>query len=169
MPDVSIKKVSDSAINYYPYEIFPNDLNPKGTVFGGTVMQVADRLAGVVAQRHSEKIAVTLLVDSMRFLAPARQGETLIFKAAVNRVWRSSMEVGVKVIAQDYRTNEERHVLSAYFTFVALDEGGKPTNVCELKPVNKEEIRRYTDAERRRKSRLAKERIRKGGKEKPSS
>jgi len=161
MSDAVAKKVSESAINYYPYEIFPNDLNPKGTVFGGTVMQVADRLAGVVAQKHSGKIAVTLLVDSMRFLAPASQGETLIFKAAVNRVWQSSMEIGVKVCAENFQTSERRHVLSAYFTFVALDENGRPTTIPPVLPETIGEWRRYDEAELRRQTRLSKESARK--------
>lgn len=161
MTNSGTKKASESAIDYYPYEIFPNDLNPKGTVFGGTVMQIADRIAGVIAQRHSGKISVTLLVDSMRFLAPARQGETLIFKAAVNHAWQSSMEIGVKVLAENYQTGEKRHVLSAYFTFVSLDENGRPTSIPALEPETDDEKRRYEEAELRRQDRLTKEKTRK--------
>src|SRR3989338_5027529 len=91
------KKVSDTAIDFYPYEIFPHDLNPSNTVCGGTVLQLIDRIAGGIAQRHSGAVCVTLFIDSVRFLAPGRQGETLVFKGAVNRAWNTSMEIGIKV------------------------------------------------------------------------
>ena len=79
------KAVSESSMEFYPYEIFPNDLNPNNTVFGGTVLQLMDRIAGGIAQRHTGRVCVTLFIDSVRFLAPGRQGETLVFKGAINR------------------------------------------------------------------------------------
>jgi len=148
------RPVRFSAVDYYPYEIFPHDLNPSNTVFGGVVLRVADHIAGVVAQKHTRKVCVTLLVDSVRFLAPARQGETLNFKTAVNRVWNTSLEIGVKVIAENYQTDEVRHVLSAYFTFVAIDESGRPTAICPVIPETEEEKRRFNEAENRRQLRL---------------
>lgn len=150
------KKVSDSAISYYPMEIFPSDLNSKGTVFGGRVLSLADKIAGYTAQRHSEMDCVTLAVDSVLFRAPAHQGEALIFKASVNRVWRTSLEVGVMVLAENFQTQENRHVLSAYFTFVALDKRGRPAPIpIGLQPKSENEKRRYSKAGKRRIYRLA--------------
>lgn len=154
MKKTAVKKVDESKIDYYPYEIFPHDLNPKDTVFGGTVMAEADKIAGLVAQRHSGRICVTLLVDSIRFLAPARQGETLIFKASLNKAWNTSMEIGVKVMAENFLKKESRHVLSAYFTFVALNAKGRPAQVPSVSPETNEEKRRFDGAEIRRENRL---------------
>lgn len=154
MKKLAVKNVSESKIDYYPYEIFPHDLNPMNTIFGGTVMAEADKIAGIVAQRHSGKISVTLLVDSIRFLAPARQGETLVFKASLNRAWNTSMEIGVKVIAENFLKKESRHVLSAYFTFVALNVRGRPAQVPSASPETDEEKRRFNEAGIRRNKRL---------------
>src|SRR5437660_12465474 len=89
------KRVSDSAIHDQTAIVFPNDLNTLGTLYGGRVLEQADRVAAVVAHRHAGRVCVTLGVDSVRFLAPARHGELLIFQPAVNRVWHISMETGV--------------------------------------------------------------------------
>lgn len=150
------RPVAASSVDYYPHEIFPDDLNSQMTVFGGMVLKIADRIAGVVSQRHSGKICVTLLVDSVRFLAPAKQGETLIFKAAVNRAWHTSLEVGVKVIAENYQTGENRHVLSAYFTFVAINKKGRPVKLPPVIPETSDEKRRFENADKRRARRLQK-------------
>src|SRR5438045_1583177 len=99
---------------------FPNDLNTLGTLFAGRVMEMADRVAAVVAKRHSGRNCLTLGIDSVRFLARASHGDILIFKAAVNRVWRTSLEIGLKVFAEDFRTRQHKHIVSAYFTFVAV-------------------------------------------------
>ncbi len=100
------KKVSDSAMSCYPVQVFPGDLNSKGTVFGGRVLAVMDSVAGYVAQKHTNMECVTLAVDSVRFLAPVKQGEILIYKASLNNVWQTSMEVGVKVFAENFKTGE---------------------------------------------------------------
>src|SRR5580692_12260666 len=125
MPPLS-KRVSESAIHDQTSIVFPNDLNSLGTLFGGRVLEQADLVAAVVAHRHAGRVCVTLGVDSVRFLAPARHGDILIFQAAVNRVWRTSMEVGVKVLVEDFRTMTRRHIFSAYFTFVAVDDQLNP-------------------------------------------
>lgn len=149
------KPPSASSIDQNVYKVFPNDLNSKYTVFGGLVMGLCDRTALIVAERHSGSSCVTAAVDSLNFLAPARSGETLIVKAAVNRSWRSSMEIGVYVAAENSHSGDTRHVVSAYLTFVALDSAGKPTNVPPVKPETDDEKRRYKDADRRRAARLA--------------
>lgn len=142
--------VKDSAIENQTYKVFPNDLNSRGTVFGGLVMSIIDRTALVVAERHSGESCVTVSVDSIHFLAPAKRGDTLLFSASVNRSWRSSMEIGVRVCTENFRTREEKHILSAYLTFVALDEDGKPTTVPPVIPETTIEKRRFREADERR-------------------
>lgn len=148
------KAPSESAIDQNVYKIFPNDLNSKYTVFGGLVMSLCDRVALIVAERHSGRPSVTAAVDSLNFLAPARSGDTLVIKASVNRTWRSSMEIGVHVAAENSHTGETRHVVTAYLTFVALDDDGKPQSVPEVLPQTNDEIRRFEEAGRRREQRL---------------
>ena len=149
------KRPSASAVEQNVYKIFPNDLNSEHTVFGGLVMGLCDRTALIVAERHSGRSCVTAAVDSLNFLAPARSGETLVVKAAVNCAWRSSMEIGVHVAAEDSFKGDTRHVVSAYLTFVALGEDGSPTEVPPVLPQTNVEHRRFTAAEERRNARLA--------------
>ena len=153
------KPVSASAIIDQVVEVFPNDLNPHGTLFGGKLMQVVDNLAAIVAKRHSGRVCVTLGIDSVRFLNPARHGDILVCKASVNKAWNTSMEIGIKVIAEDFRTLEQKDILSAYFTFVAMDDNLKPIEVIPVIPETPEQIERYQQAERRRQHRLAHKRV----------
>ncbi|MGB7978106.1 MAG: acyl-CoA thioesterase [Chlamydiales bacterium] len=148
------KPVSASVIIDQVIEVFPNDLNAHGTLFGGRLMQVVDSLAAIVAKRHTGRVCVTLGIDSVRFLNPARHGDILVCKASVNRTWRTSMEIGVKVIAEDFRTLEQKDILSAYFTFVAMDDELKPTEILPAIPETEEQLRRFTAAEKRRHYRL---------------
>ena len=151
---LNAKSPSESAVEQNVYKIFPNDLNSKYTVFGGLVMGLCDRTALIVAERHSGHSCVTAAVDSLNFLAPARSGETLIIKAAVNRAWESSMEIGVHVAAEDSFRGDTRHVVSAYLTFVALDKSGSPTQVPPVLPETEIEQRRFEAATERRNARL---------------
>lgn len=147
------KRASESAVHDHVYRVFPNDLNPNDTVFGGLVMSILDRLASVVAQRHSGQVCVTASVDSMHFLAPARHGDILTFMAAVNRSWRTSMEIGAKVVAEDFRTGVKKHIVSAYFTFVAVNNEQQPVEVPQVIAETSAEQRRYEEADLRRERR----------------
>ena len=149
------KAPSKSSVEQNVYKVFPNDLNSEYTVFGGLVMSLCDRTALIVAERHSGSACVTAAVDSLNFLAPARAGDTLLVKAAVNRSWRSSMEIGVHVAAEDSYTGSTRHVVSAYLTFVALDKNGKTRTVPAVLPETDIEKRRYDKAQARRDGRLS--------------
>jgi acyl-CoA hydrolase len=146
--------VSFSSIHDQVEIVFPNDLNGHGSLFGGRVLDLCDRLASIVAKRHSKRVCVTLGVDSVRFLAPAKHGDILVFKLALNRVWRTSMEVGVNVAKENFRNGERIQIVSAYFTFVALDDLLQPVEVCPVIPETEKEKKRFEEAEIRRQSRL---------------
>ncbi|MBI4991975.1 MAG: acyl-CoA thioesterase [Candidatus Harrisonbacteria bacterium] len=155
MKERPAKRVPESAINDSLYMIQPNDLNYLGTIFGGTVMAESDKIAAVVAKIHCGQTCVTASVDAFRFLAPAYVSEVLVFKASVNRVWNASLEVGIKVFAKNTLTGENRHIVSAYFTFVPIDETRKPVPVkYSLNPETEEEKRRWREADKRRERRL---------------
>lgn len=147
------KTVSESAIHEQTYKIFANDLNANDTAFGGLIMSILDRVTAVVAERHSQRICVTASVDSMHFQAPAKKGDILLISSAINRAWNTSMEIGVKVLAENFRTGERKHVITAYFTFVALDENNKPVKVPQVIPETDIEKRRYFEADIRRENR----------------
>lgn len=149
------KSVKESSINGHHYEIYPNDLNSNNTVFGGRIMEIADMLAAACAKKHSGKTCATLMVDSLRFLSPAKRGEILIFYAAINRAWRTSMEVGIKVVTAETAESESRKVVSAFFTLVSLDQFNNPTPTCEVIPEDEEEKRRFHEAQERRELRIA--------------
>lgn len=148
------KPVSASAINDQTAIVFPNDLNSLGTLFGGRVMAMCDEVAAVVAKRHTGRPCVTLIIDSVRFHSSARHGDILVFKSSINRVWRSSMEVGIKVFAEDFKTNIRKHIVSAYFVFVAIDDNLRPIEAPPVIPESEDEKRRYAKAELRRQSRM---------------
>lgn len=151
---VASKPVSASAIHDQTAIVFPDDLNTLGTLFGGRVMEHCDKVCAVVAKRHAAMNCVTLGIDSVRFLASARHGDILIFKASVNRTWRTSMEIGIKVLAEDFRTLKSKHIVSAYFTFVGVDEAMNPTAIPAVVPETDDEKRRFEKAEARRQRRL---------------
>jgi acyl-CoA hydrolase len=131
------------------------DANAAGFVHGGTVMKLCDEAAGVAAVRHSRCRVVTAGMDRMTFLEPVHLGELVTFSASVNAVWRTSMEVGVRVEAEKPRTGDRRHTNTAYLTMVALDEDGRPTAVAPLLAETADEMRREREAQTRRRNRLA--------------
>lgn len=118
-------------------------------------MKLMDEIAGVVAARHCRRNVVTASIDSMSFLKPVYIGNLLIMKAAVNYVGKTSLEIGVRIEAEDLRTGVRVHTGSSYMTFVALDNAGKPTTVPEIIPVSEAEKRRNKAAKKRRAERLA--------------
>lgn len=148
------RTVDFSAIENQISLVFPNDLNTYGTLFGGKVLELGDWVCCIVAKRHSQRVCVTLGLDSVRFLAPATSGDILVLKSAINRAWNTSMEVGLKVFAEDFRTMDRKHIFSAYFTFVALDDSRRPVKIPAVIPETEEQQRRYEEAEMRRKKRL---------------
>src|SRR3954469_1537631 len=131
------------------------DANSAGFVHGGTVMYLCDEAAGLAAVRHSGLRCVTAAMDRMTFLLPVHVGELLTLESSVNAAWRSSMEIGVRVTAENIRTGEKRHTNTAYLTMVALGDDGRPTRGPPLTCESQEEIRREREAQLRRANRLA--------------
>src|SRR6516164_4692728 len=148
------KPVSES-ISEYSELALPNDANGLGNVLGGKVMHLVDLAGAMAAIRHARRPVVTLSVDRLQFLQPVHIGELIMLRSSVNRVFRTSMEVGVKVTTEKLLTGERRHTCSAYLTFVALDENQKPTPITPVIPETEEEQRRYRQAGERRQYRLA--------------
>lgn len=147
------RTVNSSAIQEHFYKIFPQDLNASNTMFGGQVMSILDRIALVVAERHSGQNCVTIAVDALHFIEPARQGDILVFQASINRSWVTSMEIGVRIFAEDYKLGTKRHIVSAYFTFVSVDENRNPIPVPPVIAETSDQKRRYEEAGIRRKRR----------------
>jgi acyl-CoA hydrolase len=138
--------------------ILPHDANVLGNGLGGVVMHHMDICAAICAQRHAGRVCVTASVDRIDFESPVRVGEVLVLLASVNFAGRTSMEVGVLCLAEDARTGSRRHTASAYFTFVALGDDGRPVPVPPVQPQTPAEIRRFDAAGRRRAARLAERR-----------
>ncbi|MBI5463725.1 MAG: acyl-CoA thioesterase [Ignavibacteriales bacterium] len=134
--------------------VLPNDTNPLGNLLGGRLMHWIDIAAATAAARHTHRVCVTASVDELNFLYPIKLGEAVILHASVNRVFNTSLEIGVRVSKQNLLTGETRHTNTAYLTFVALDEAGKPVQTYPVAPRTKDERRRYRDAARRRQHRL---------------
>jgi acyl-CoA hydrolase len=131
------------------------DANSAGFIHGGVVMRMCDEAAGIAAIRHSGTRVVTAGMDRMTFAEPLYVGELLRCMATVNASWRTSMEVGVRVEAENAISREVRHTSTAYLTMVAVDEHGKPVPVPDLIAESDTERRRQHEAETRRRNRLA--------------
>lgn len=148
------KPVCESASEYLELAL-PNDSNGFGNVLGGKVMHLVDLAAAMAGMRHARKPIVTASVDSLHFLHPVHIGELIMLRSSVNRVFRSSMEIGVKLMTEKLLTGERLHTCSAYLTFVAIDRDGKAITIPQAIPETEEEIRRYRQAGERREYRLA--------------
>jgi acyl-CoA hydrolase len=145
--------VRESVSEYSEFAL-PNDANTLGNVLGGKVMHLVDLAAALAAVRHSRCAVVTASVDHMNFLHPIHIGQLIVLRSSVNRVFRTSMEVGVRVEVENLRTGEIRHTSSAYLTFVALDKQGQRLSIPPVIPETADEKRRYEEAEERRAHRL---------------
>jgi acyl-CoA hydrolase len=148
------KRVRESVSEYVELAL-PNDANALGNMLGGKVMHLVDLAGAMAAMRHARCPMVTASVDHMNFLHPVHIGQLIILRSSVNRAFRTSVEVGVKVMVEDLLTGEVRHTSSAYLTFVALDEMGRRVPVPPVIPETETEQRRYREAEQRREYRLA--------------
>ena len=148
------KPVGESASEYLELAL-PNDANGVGNVLGGKVMHLVDLAAAMAGMRHARKVIVTASVDSLHFLHPVHIGELIMLRSSVNRVFRSSMEIGVKVMTEKLLTGERLHTCSAYLTFVAIDLAGRAIAIAPVLPETEDELRRYRQAGERREYRLA--------------
>jgi acyl-CoA hydrolase len=134
--------------------MMPMDANVAGNVFGGTILRLIDEVASIVAFRHARSNVVTASIDSMDFHSPVYIGDFLRLISSVNYVHRTSMEIGVRVEAENPITGERRRTGTCYLTYVALDKSGKPKSVPALIPETAEEKRRWEEAGIRRNFRL---------------
>ena len=135
--------------------ILPNDANTLGNLLGGRLMHFIDLTGAMAAYRHSRTHVVTAAMDHIDFIRPVHLGDLLTLKSSVNRAFSTSMEVGVKVWAENTRTGEVSHVASAYLVFVAIDDQGRRQRVPEALPETADELRRFEGALRRREHRDA--------------
>jgi acyl-CoA hydrolase len=130
--------------------VLPNDANPLNALLGGRLMHWIDLAGAMAAHRNSRQYVVTASIDHLDFLVPVQVGDFVILRSSVNRAFHTSMEVGVKVWVEYYRSEENRHVSSAYLTFVAVDAAGNRMAVPPVVPETEDEKRRYEDAAHRR-------------------
>ncbi len=154
MDETAAKPVSASQAEMLQL-VLPSDANTLGNALGGIVMHHMDIVAAIAAQRHAGHACVTASVDGIDFVHPVKVGELLVLAASVNSVGRTSMEIGVKCRSEQPRTGELRDTASAYFTFVALGDDGRPARVPPLITETAEQRRRCAEAARRRAVRLA--------------
>lgn len=133
--------------------VLPNDANPLSALLGGRLMHWIDMAGAMAAHRHSRNYVVTASIDHLDFLVPVHVGDLVILRSSVNRVFHSSMEVGVKVWVENYLHDDCQHVSSAYLTFVAVDAGGRHLQIPAVVPETEEQRRRYDDAGKRREHR----------------
>jgi acyl-CoA hydrolase len=130
--------------------VLPNDANPLAALLGGRLMHWIDLSGAMAAHRHSRSHVVTASLDHIDFLVPVRVGDLVILRSSVNRVFRTSMETGVKIFVENYIADTTQHVASAYLTFVAIDPQGNRLKVPAVIPETEDQQRRYDDAGRRR-------------------
>ena len=147
-----IKKVSESKTEISQL-MMPQHANLAGVVFGGTILALADSVAYVCASRHAGPNCVTVSVDKVDFKEPIRIGELVTCMASVNFIGKTSMEVGIKITAEDLKTGQKRHTNSCYFTMVALDANGRPAPAPPIVMETADEKRRHRAAQKRRAAR----------------
>jgi acyl-CoA hydrolase len=147
------KKISDSQIIMTEL-VLPNHTNQLGNLLGGQLMHWIDICAALSAAKHSQRVCVTASVDRIDFHNPIKLGDAVTLTASINRVFRTSMEVGVKVYAQNFREGTKIHSNTAYLTFVGVDSNGKPVGAIDGIPETEDEKRRYEEALQRRENRL---------------
>jgi len=135
--------------------VIPEDTNAQGNIFGGRVMALIDKAAAIVALRHCRSQIVTASVDSLTFLSPIRLGSIVVIEARLHNVFRSSMEIGVRVESEDVFTGERRHTTTAYVTVVAIDEKGAPIPAPPLFAGTEEDRVLAREAAERRAQRLS--------------
>ncbi len=148
------KPTSESAVEYCKIELFPENIHPNGVIFGGRILELVSDVASQVANSHTEKKCSTMGIDFIRYYSPIKRGDIIVCRASVNRAWDKILEIGIKVIAEDFRLLETRNILSAYFSFSALDENENPVELTRVIPQTKDDFRRYIEAEKRRSLRL---------------
>jgi len=148
------KPVRES-ISEYAELALPTDANGLGAVLGGKVMHLVDLAGAMAAMRHARRVVVTASVDSLHFLHPVHIGELIVLRSSVNRVFHTSMEVGVQVETENLMTGQRLHTCSAYLTFVAIGDDGQAVPVPQVIPETEEEKRRYRQAGERREYRLS--------------
>lgn len=153
-PSTDPRTVRQSQSEYFEV-CLPNDANLLGNMLGGHVMHLVDLCGAIAGIRHARCMVVTASVDQMTFLHPVRIGDLVRLKSQVNRVFRTSMEVGVKVWVENLQSGGMRHTSSAYLTFVGLDKAGNKVILPQVVPETDEEKRRYHEAAERRAYRLA--------------
>jgi acyl-CoA hydrolase len=134
--------------------VIPNDTNRLGNLLGGRLMHWIDIAAAIAASRHTNRVCVTASLDELQFHHPVMQGEVVTLQASVNRVFHTSLEVGVRVTKENLLTGERQHTSSAYLMFVSIDNDGQPVPANPVKPMKSVEQRRYREAGRRRRLRL---------------
>ena len=148
-----MKTVKDSVITMTEL-VLPNHTNQLGNLLGGQLMHWIDICAALSSSKHANKVCVTASVDRIDFHQPIRLGDVVILNASVNRVFNTSMEVGVKIFAENHIKGTRIHTNSAYLTFVSVDENAKPVKSPEIKPESSDELRRFDEALQRREKRL---------------
>lgn len=158
---MSAKSANESKVEVIA-RMFPHDANPAGNVFGGEILKQIDVVAGIVAHRHSRKNAVTASIDRVDFLKPVYVGNALILNARLNAVKNSSMEIEVKVEAEDLIKGTKTVTGTALVTSVALDENGRPTHVPKLVLKTKEEKQRFAQGIKRMNQRIKEKKSNKG-------
>ncbi|MBV9771117.1 MAG: acyl-CoA thioesterase [Bryobacterales bacterium] len=152
-PELPGRFVRESISEYSEFAL-PTDANTLGNVLGGKVMHLVDLAAALAAVRHARCPVVTASVDQMTFLHPVQIGHLIMLRSSVNRVFRTSMELGVRVEVENLLTGQRKHTSSAYLTFVAIDKNGRGIPIAPVIPESDDEKRRYAEAEERRAHRL---------------